>query len=443
MAAPSHKPDRGTSASDGRRYLSEAETAARPVPESASDGRRYLALSDTDASPVRTEGRGSDVLSEAQGSSSPPEETEEARAERLAMEARARTGDTQVIAALPDPAEGMSAAPRPGNKGGAVFDPGLGRRDGLGRAGLVGLGKSGRYKLGNIVARGAESVLYEAHSGGAVFCVKAIRNMFGRLFTRSGPENHESKIQVPYSSKVRHLKNEFTVSQSFTEIDDSPVVRMYALRRVRKLGVEVGYDLLMDLIAGGDLSNRQILARMTPEQKVDALYQSARALAYIHSKGLVHLDMKPSNLMYTDGKITLIDFGMTVGQGHKATSVAGTAGYLSPEQLARDYIDERADIFALGLTFGVIFGGKPLRQSPKELKSRQLRLEAKFHLENVEEPMVSTVPELKDMPRLLQLLQLCTIPKREKRIQSIATITNSLQRIAADRGIPLTGVDGS
>lgn len=308
---------------------------------------------------------------------------------------------------------------------------------------LLSLLTAGRYNIGNIIARGAESVLYEAVVGESIVCVKAIRNAFSKALGPANMKGHEGKLDVSYRSKVKHLKNEFGVARELCEGSNLPVVKIYALRKVRRMGLEIGYDLIMERIGGTDLANRQVADSLSVAQKVDCFYQTALALAYCHSKRYIHLDMKPSNLMLESGVVKLIDFGVTVNQGFKPRTVRGTAGYLSPEQIVRDYLDEQTDIFALGVTFAVIFGGRPLRQDPEELTSRNLRMEAKFHLENVSTPMVTDPPQLSDLPYLANLICRCTIPRRDKRVANAMTVVNNLKRIAADHNIPLSNPGGS
>lgn len=295
------------------------------------------------------------------------------------------------------------------------------------------------YRITERIARGAESVLYLATGPhGTKYCVKAIRSVFGRLMGSAVTKKEEGKLQVSYSAKVRHIKNEFEVGQKLLQdSDDLPVVRMFALRKVKPLMVELGYDLLMEYIDGYDLSDKVVYKFLTLEQKINYFFQTALALRYVHQMGYVHLDMKPSNVMVSDGKVKLIDFGVTAPVGSTPQSIVGTAGYLSPEQLVCRYIDEATDIFSLGVTFTVVFGGRPLLQTHDSLRARGTRMEAKFHLENSTAPLITEIPEAQDVPMLLELIRRCTIPRREDRIRNANTVINSLVRISKDLNIKL------
>jgi serine/threonine protein kinase len=125
---------------------------------------------------------------------------------------------------------------------------------------------------------------------------------------------------------------------------------MFGLRKVKRFGIELGYDLLMEYLDGHDLGDKVVGRVLSTEDKIKVVFQSVQALDYVHKHKLVHLDIKPSNFMLVKGSVKLIDFGVSVAIGHRANAVTGTGGYLSPEQVCKDVIDEKTDIFALGVT---------------------------------------------------------------------------------------------
>jgi hypothetical protein len=308
------------------------------------------------------------------------------------------------------------------------------------QAELARAAQSGNYTIQGMLARGAESVLYRTCSGPATFCAKAIRNRLGQAIGSAATRHHRSKLNdVSYSHKVRHLRNEFGVGGALQEEGDIPVVRIYALRKVRRFGLEMGYDLLMEHVEGADMSDRQFTRDLSVTDKLGIFQQTIKALGFMHHRRYIHLDMKPSNIMVSHGRVKLIDFGVSVTIGHQPHAVTGTAGFLSPEQIVRDSPTEATDIFALGVTFAVIFGGKPLHQTADQLKSRQFRSEARYHLTSVEQPTIVDVPELVEFPELVQLISHCTVPRLDRRISNTATLLGRLERVAEGYGICLSG----
>lgn len=98
------------------------------------------------------------------------------------------------------------------------------------------------------------------------------------------------------------------------------------------------------------------------------------ALSYAHQNNVLHLDIKPANIIVTtDGRIKITDFGMaslSSAAGY-ADSRGGTVGYMPPEQIEGDLVDERTDIFALGcVIWKALSGNAPFvaRDSESSLK---------------------------------------------------------------------------
>lgn len=83
------------------------------------------------------------------------------------------------------------------------------------------------------------------------------------------------------------------------------------------------------------------------------------ALGYAHSHGIIHKDVKPSNIMMGLSGVKLIDFGCAVQFPEPASSediIQGTPNYMSPEQVRGDELDQRTDVYSVGMTlfFAVI-----------------------------------------------------------------------------------------
>jgi serine/threonine protein kinase len=117
---------------------------------------------------------------------------------------------------------------------------------------------------------------------------------------------------------------------------------------------------------------RELLVRRTLHVTavVQILAGLLDALASVHEAGLVHRDVKPSNLMVSD-RICLLDLGLACDRGHHhldvslltAGGVAGTAAYMAPEALAGAAVDERADVYAVGvMLFEALTGRLPAQE---------------------------------------------------------------------------------
>ncbi|PTU74708.1 serine/threonine-protein kinase [Pseudomonas mangrovi] len=123
------------------------------------------------------------------------------------------------------------------------------------------------------------------------------------------------------------------------------------------------YYMAMEYLPNGTLKER-MREGMSPEEGIGYLRQVAQALGYAHSKGLVHRDVKPANILFrADGTAVLSDFGIAKSlddrtQFTQAGFSVGTPSYMSPEQARGQDIDGRADLYALGVVLYEILTGK-------------------------------------------------------------------------------------
>ncbi|MDO8962883.1 MAG: serine/threonine-protein kinase [Coriobacteriia bacterium] len=123
--------------------------------------------------------------------------------------------------------------------------------------------------------------------------------------------------------------------------------------------------LIMEHVDGASLA--ELLDAYGPFRADEAaaiLGPVAEALAFAHDNGVLHLDLKPENVLVTrDGLVKVADFGVAslTNAAGQAISAGGTLGYMPPEQLRGLPVDPRTDIWALGaLTFEVLTGAVPL-----------------------------------------------------------------------------------
>ncbi len=142
------------------------------------------------------------------------------------------------------------------------------------------------------------------------------------------------------------------------EVTHRNVIRIY------DLGEADGIKFItMEFVRGEDL--RTLLLRekkLAPEQAVDIIQQICRALEAAHSTGIIHRDLKPQNVMCDrSGRILVMDFGlarMIEGDGMTQTgALVGTMDYMSPEQALAKDLDQRSDLFTVGLIFYELLTG--------------------------------------------------------------------------------------
>src|SRR5271166_5230804 len=137
------------------------------------------------------------------------------------------------------------------------------------------------------------------------------------------------------------------------------VIRIYDLAEAD--GVKF---ITMEFVEGKDL--RTLIRekkKFAPEEAVEVIQQVCLALDAAHSVGVIHRDLKPQNIMQdSSGRILVMDFGLArtlEGDGMTQTgAIVGTMEYMSPEQALAKDLDQRSDIFALGLILYEMLTGK-------------------------------------------------------------------------------------
>ena len=179
-------------------------------------------------------------------------------------------------------------------------------------------------------------------------------------------------LKLERNVTVKVLKEEFTQEEDFksrftTEARSAAKLSHPNIVNVYDVGEDNGiYYIVMEYIHGDTL--KQVIKENAPLDEVVALsiaIQMVAALANAHKNGVVHRDIKPENILISvDGTIKITDFGIAraadVSTITMTTNAVGSVYYFSPEQARGGYVDEKSDIYSIGITmFEMLTGHVP------------------------------------------------------------------------------------
>ncbi|MDX6497221.1 MAG: eukaryotic-like serine/threonine-protein kinase [Blastocatellia bacterium] len=196
--------------------------------------------------------------------------------------------------------------------------------------------------------------------------------------------------------------------------------------------------IAMEHIDGVTLRDLMERRRLAPAEALDVAIQVAAALAAAHAAGIVHRDIKPENIMLRpDGYIKVLDFGIAklgeslprLGEPHAASTarlstepgmLMGTVGYMSPEQLREAPVDQRTDIWSLGVVFHeMVTGTRPFEaQTSSEIIALILGNQPTEFQFGDELPV-----------EFQQLIKKALTKDRAERYQTVKELTSDLQKV--------------
>ena len=196
----------------------------------------------------------------------------------------------------------------------------------------------GRYRVGPVIGRGGLSTVHRARD-------EALgRDVAIKWLTAPAPERTGPDAELAILTGLDH-HNLITVLDAGTHTDAA--------------GRQTRY-IVMPLVRGMNLQERLHGSRIAARNIAEIGYDLAEALEYIHAQGVVHRDVKPSNILLVDygnaaarARAKLTDFGIAVARGAERVTAdgttTGTAAYLSPEQASGEPVGPPTDVYADGL----------------------------------------------------------------------------------------------
>jgi len=210
----------------------------------------------------------------------------------------------------------------------------------------------GRYRIDRLLGRGGMSDVYQATDleNGSTVALKLVRS-------------NDPEFAVRLTREARVLES----------LDDPGLIRL--------LDTGVAGDqafLVMELVDGETLSRTLERGPLGSRESAALGARLAGALAHVHERGIVHRDVKPSNILLdSDGAAKLGDFGIAAHDDATSYTVTGTTlgtvSYMAPEQLENHQVGDAADVWSLGIVLlECLTGRRAYQGSPSEVMARRI-----------------------------------------------------------------------
>jgi eukaryotic-like serine/threonine-protein kinase len=205
----------------------------------------------------------------------------------------------------------------------------------------------GRYRIEGLLGKGAMGEVYRAHDP-VIDRAVAIKVLRPELIAGTGSDQLLERFRREARAAGRRFHPNIVAIWDFGDDNGTPF-------------------LAMEFVDGRSLDQLiRASGRLEPGQSVAIITQVLSALGFAHEIGIVHRDVKPSNIMVLpNAHVKVADFGIARIDASEFTIVGdllGTPAYMAPEQLTGGPVDHRTDLFAAGvILFEMLTGVKPFR----------------------------------------------------------------------------------
>jgi eukaryotic-like serine/threonine-protein kinase len=277
------------------------------------------------------------------------------------------------------------------------------------------LGKVGKYELRHQIGRGAMGVVYEAFDT-VIERPVALKMLRTDLYAPEQLPDVRARFKREAHSAGRLSHPNIVTIFDYGEHEGAPYIAMDLMN---------GEELARSLEAG---------QRMALPQVVRVMEQLLGALAYAHEKGVVHRDMKPSNVfVLRDATIKVVDFGLARIEASNLTetgTLLGTPAYMSPEQFLGLPADARSDLFSVGvMLYQMLTGDRPFTGSPSTIMQKVLR----------QDPVEPSVLNPTLSAAWDDLVKRALAKKPDQRIQSARQFAEFVRLVGEGKPLPGSG----
>jgi serine/threonine protein kinase len=267
--------------------------------------------------------------------------------------------------------------------------------------------------------------------GGMGSVYRAVHTRLGRTVAIKLLLKHRSKDPKAVARFEREMK-------AVGGLSHPNIVRAYDAREV-----DGTLFLVMEFLEGLSLGDvLRSLGATSVAEACELIRQAALGLSCAHGQGLIHRDVKPSNLMLDQhGQVKVLDLGLALLQTDDSKSgettfsgqMMGTADYMAPEQINDAHeVDARADIYSLGCTLYAMLTGHPPFNGQGRHGSHVAKILA--HLEQEPVPVRDLCADVP--PKLATLLQRMMAKKPENRLATATEVAEALRPFCKGADLP-------
>eukprot|EP00752_Nemacystus_decipiens_P013965 g12401.t1 len=213
-----------------------------------------------------------------------------------------------------------------------------------------------------------------------------------------------SQDQMDATVKLRFIDQAVAEYEVAKQIDSPLIRKVHKLIRQRALLRTSEVLVVMELVEGRTLETVKFKG-MVGYCKL--FHAAAKGLQVMHQAGYVHADIKPNNIMVTsDGMVKLIDFGQSCKNGTVKERIQGTPDYIAPEQVKRQPITPKTDLFNLGATmYWLLTGQRVPTMMPRKDRGETVQLRSEEAEKKALPTPIELVPECP--PALSNLILEC------------------------------------
>lgn len=229
---------------------------------------------------------------------------------------------------------------------------------------------------------------------------------------------------------VKVLKDEFSEDKSFVskfkvEAQSAAGLAHPNIVNVFDVGDEEGiYFIVMELVEGITLKKYiEKKGKLPVKEAVSIAIQIAQGIEAAHNNHIIHRDIKPQNVIISrEGKVKVTDFGIARAASANTinSNAMGSVHYISPEQARGGYVDEKSDIYSLGISIYEMLTGKVPFEGDSTVT---------IALQHINEEIPSPKLEVPELPISVEkIIEKCTQKKAERRYLKVATLIADLKK---------------